>query len=286
MTNYIRAFSERDGWSFDHCVPASPSRDETSGTRFSSWLTHPISDHLPRRRILGIDVIAATGADVIADLLARLAARRKTDVAFANANLLTHASRNTDVAQALSRMLVLNDGIALDLASRALYGCGFPENLNGTDFMPRLIDALPGGTRIFLYGARAHVVATLAGQLSAEGRLDVCGWCDGYTHSPSLPDEINAARADVVLVALGNPRQELWTGAAREVVSAPLVIGVGAFFDFATGQVPRAPLLMRKLRMEWLFRLAMEPRRLWRRYTSDAAWFFYLVAKQAVRARK
>lgn len=264
----------------------SQRRDKTSGTPFGFEPPQPDADRFPTRRILGVDVIAATGADVIAYLLARLADRKKTNVAFANANLLTHAARRPEVAQALNHMVVLNDGIAIDLASRALYRSRFPENLNGTDFMPQLLDALPDGTRIFLYGAQPHVVAAFAEQLTAERRLEVCGWCDGYTHSPSLPETINTARADVVLVALGNPRQELWAAATRDAVSASLVLCVGAFFDFATGQVPRAPTFMRKLRLEWLFRLAIEPRRLWRRYTSEAARFFYLVGKQAVRARR
>lgn len=267
-------------------MSASQRRDKTGRTHFVSEPPQLDADRFPTRRILGVGVIAATGADVIAYLLMRLADREKTTVAFANANLLTHAARHPEVAQSLNHMFVLNDGVAIDLASRTLYGGRFPENLNGTDFLPQLLDALPDGTRIFLYGAQPHVVAAFAEQLTAERRLEVCGWCDGYTQSPSLPDAINTARTDVVLVALGNPRQELWAAASRDAVSAPLVLCVGAFFDFATGQVPRAPTLMRKLRLEWLFRLAIEPRRLWRRYTSDAVRFFYLVGKQAVRARR
>ncbi len=224
---------------------------------------------------------------MITYLLARLVAGQKTCVAFANSNLLVHAAHDPNVLNSLTDMLVLNDGVAVDLASRALYGSNFPENLNGTDLTPALLDALPSGTRVFLYGARPHVVAQLADRISVErSNIVVCGWRDGYSPSHALSDAINLSKADVVLVALGNPRQELWIGAARHAVSASLLLGVGAYFDFATGHVPRAPSLMRALRTEWLFRLALEPRRLWRRYTVDTARFFYLICKQAVLQRR
>lgn len=236
-------------------------------------------DSLPAWRILGVDIVDAHHREVISHLLSRLASRRKTLVAFANANLLTRAAKDIELRRALGGMLVLNDGVAVDIACRYLHGHWFSENLNGTDFTPRLLRALPAETRIFLYGARPHVVAALAKRIEGEYQLSVCGFQDGYSDAAALAETINAAQADVVLVALGNPLQELWIDACRSRVAAPLMIGVGAFFDFATREMPRAPHLIRALRCEWMFRLAMEPRRLWRRYTVEVFEFFRLILR-------
>lgn len=270
---------------FDHRMDVSaqsgPSRASLAGAGAPA-ASEPLA---PTRNILGVGIAAASREDALAFLLARLASRQSTAVAFANANLLVHASTDPALKHALEGMLVLNDGVAVDAASRVLYGHAFPDNLNGTDFTPKLLAALPAGTRIFLYGARPPVVAGLAGRIAAERRLDVCGWRDGFAPALDLVENINAAKADVVLVALGNPLQELWIAKARHSVAAPLLLGVGAYFDFATGNVPRAPAFMRALRLEWLFRLTLEPGRLWKRYTVDTARFFIAVLKQAAARR-
>ena len=262
---------------------ARPGRESKSE---SLVVARPREDAPTTWRILGVDVLDSSRQAIMSELLERLASRRRTAVAFANANLLTYAAKDPGLRRALGGMLVLNDGVAVDAACRYLYGRTFSENLNGTDFTPALLAALPKGTRVFLYGARPHVVAKLAKQMDAAGQVTVCGWQDGYASSETLAERIEAARTDVVLVALGNPRQELWIDANRAAISAPLMIGVGAFFDFAAGEVPRAPALMRKLRCEWLFRLAIEPRRLWRRYSVEGIEFFRLVRKQAREQRR
>ena len=95
----------------------------------------------------------------------------------------------------------------------------------------------------------------------------------GYQHGYYGPaDEetvcarIRATSPDLLLVALGNPLQEEWIARCAEKTGATVCIGVGAFFDFVAGQVPRAPLWIRQLKCEWIYRLLQEPRRLWRRY--------------------
>jgi exopolysaccharide biosynthesis WecB/TagA/CpsF family protein len=82
----------------------------------------------------------------------------------------------------------------------------------------------------------------------------------------ALLKAINASGADVLLVGFGVPRQEQWIAAHRERIQAPVAIAVGGLFDYYGGRIPRAPLLLRKASLEWVWRLAMEPRRMWRRY--------------------
>src|SRR5262249_27251368 len=150
----------------------------------------------------------------------------------------------------------------------------FPENLNGSDFTPQLLACVPAGTRVFLYGAREPVVRMAAQVLEARFPIVVAGWRDGYHRDTAeIARDINEAKADLVLVALGNPIQEKWIAKFRPIITAPVLIAVGGYFDFAANQVPRAPLWIRKLRAEWLYRLSCEPRRLWRRYTIGVASF-------------
>jgi exopolysaccharide biosynthesis WecB/TagA/CpsF family protein len=218
-------------------------------------------------------VWAEPGARVLDDIVNAIARHRGVRVAFANTHLLYHAIRDRRLARSLSRFVVLNDGVGLTLASRFACGAGFPDNLNGTDFTPRLLAAAPAGSRIFLYGARPRVVAEVASRIEAHyPHLQMCGARDGFGDSAEniLPEMVKA-RPDVVLVALGNPGQEAFISHCAQSLPATTFVGVGALFDFMAGAVSRAPRWMRKIRMEWLYRLAHEPRRLWRRYTVEIA---------------
>lgn len=227
----------------------------------------------PRRQFLGLGVAIASRADALEHLLTCLARREKTAVAFANLNLLSLAHRHSRAEDLSQNFLIFNDGVGLDLVSKTIYGAGFPENLNGTDFTASLLAAAPPQTRVFLFGARPEVVARAASVLAARYRIRVSGTCHGYIPeeaSPELIDRINRAGTDILLVALGNPKQELWILEHGAALEPPLLIAVGAFFDFVAGAVPRAPGWVRTTRLEWLFRLWQEPSRLWRRYTVDA----------------
>ena len=242
---------------------------------------------LPARRILGLGVAVADRTTALDHLASAVAARRKTLVAFANTNLTLTCWR-VGLTRRLTddeRWLVLNDGLGMDIASRLLFGARFVDNLNGTDFTPALLAALPPGTRVFLYGARPASVAAAAERLTRTTAVLICGWRDGYSGS----DEdnlaaINAAAPDVLLVALGNPLQEQWMLRHAEGVTAPVIVGVGALFDFLSGKVRRAPGWIRRIRLEWVYRLAREPRRLARRYTWDLVVFLALVLRQRVSA--
>ncbi len=238
------------------------------------------------RDILGVKVSVARASDVLMHLVARLTRRLKTPLAFANANLLTLLTKHERGPALLSDFLVINDGVGLDIASKQLYGVKFPDNLNGTDFTPALLRSLPEGTRVFLYGSKPDVLEACAAIMPERYGVTICGVHHGYTQDfDAVADAINQARADVVLVALGNPRQEIWIADYGHRVHAPLLVAVGAFLDFTAGKFPRAPRWMRTLRIEFLFRLAQEPRRLLKRYTLDIAEFLWKVRGQKARTK-
>ncbi len=193
-----------------------------------------------------------------------------TVVAFANANCLNVAHIDPRVRSALGAAVVLNDGIGLDIASKLLFGTQFPDNLNGTDFTPHYLQKTHHHFRLYLLGGRPGV-ANRAAKVFAQmcPRHQVVGCRDGYfprSEDALVARTISASGADVLLVAMGNPDQELWLQDNLAATGCRLGFAVGALFDFITGEAHRAPLWVRTARLEWAYRLAREPRRLWRRY--------------------
>ena len=203
-------------------------------------------------------------------------------VAFVNAHTMLMAMKSEAYAATLSRFLLLNDGIGLDIANLLLNGHGFPENLNGTDFVPDLLASTSKPLSIYLLGARPDVVARVAAVIERDHpRHRVVGFRDGYfrkDEATAVVAAINAVSPDLLLVAMGNPLQEFFIAEHIGALDCRVAMGVGALFDFMAERVPRAPRFMRKAGMEWVFRFMTEPRRLGHRYTVEIAEFLGRVA--------
>jgi len=226
---------------------------------------------LKKRNILGVEVDVMTRDEIVAKLDDALDRGEPLPLAFANAHTLNLAAEKPGFRALLKRFVVLNDGFGIDIASKMKFGRKFPENLNGTDFVPHFLGATRYRLRIFLLGARPRVVKAAARQFAAAWpQHDIVGVRDGYFHSDQQILEvcraINRSKADVVLVGLGNPLQEQWISRYGPSLEPKLQIAVGALFDFLAGNVRRAPTWIRRIRCEWMYRLAQEPRRLFSRY--------------------
>ncbi len=241
-----------------------------------------------RTSILGVEVDRLSRAEALARVTELVERPTPALVAFANAHALNVAARQPRFAAVLARAdLVLNDGSGLAIAGR-LVGRPFPENLNGSDFVPAVVElAARSGWRVYLLGALPGVAAAAADVFRAQAPgLVVCGVHDGHfpdEASAAVAAEVRTARADVLLVAMGNPRQELWLADWLGETGASIGFGVGALFDFQSGRVRRAPAWMNRAGVEWAFRLAQEPRRLARRYLVGNPLFLARVAASLAR---
>lgn len=188
-----------------------------------------------------------------------------------NAHTLNLAHEVAGFRDALrSADLVLNDGVGLEMYSKWLRQ-PFYYNFNGTDLFPALFEYYCRNNKtltVFLYGAKPGIAEKA--KLSIEQRypnVSVAGLCHGYVNDKQLvTSAINSCRPDLLLVAMGNPRQEVWIAENMSELRVGVACGVGALFDFLSGVVPRAPLWMRSLKIEWVYRLFREPTRLFRRY--------------------
>lgn len=196
------------------------------------------------------------------------AAGRPQHLVLANAHTLNLAYEDPAYRRILqTASLVLRDGAGVELAMR-LAGQRAHHNFVGTDFVPHLLAALgQAQLRVFLFGAEPGVAEAAGRALAAQApNVRVVGTAPGRGAFARVVQLVRAARPHVLLVALGNPLQERWIHDNLTRLGVPVSIGVGALFDYLAGRVPRAPGWMQRLRAEWLFRLVVEPHRLWRRY--------------------
>jgi beta-1,4-glucosyltransferase len=204
--------------------------------------------------------------------------KKQTSLFFANTNFVVKCQH---IREAILRSdcVITNDGVGLDIASLLLYRKKFPENLCGTDFVPQFLIDIKHKARVYLLGAKPGIAERAANNLREHLGVTVVGARDGYTQMRDIDkviEDINTSEANIVIVAMGNPLQEKWILDHQHKLNANIFMGVGALIDFLAGDKPRAPQFFRKLRLEWLYRLSLEPTRLLRRYTLDIGIFLAL----------
>lgn len=236
----------------------------------------------PHLHFFGVDLTNTTLEETLDWMVEQVRARRPALVAFVNPDCLNIAYRNGAYRKTLAHAArVLPDGIGIKLGCRIL-GVDLRENVNGTDLFPRLCErSAREGLRLFLLGARPGIAAAAAAAMQSRyPDLQIAGTRHGYfdaAETEAVVEEINRSGADILLVAFGAPRQELWLAGQGERLQPPLRLGVGGLFDFYSGRMPRAPLWMREIGLEWVFRLMQEPGRMWRRYLIGNPLFLYRV---------
>jgi N-acetylglucosaminyldiphosphoundecaprenol N-acetyl-beta-D-mannosaminyltransferase len=244
--------------------------------------------------VLGIP-LALTDYERTMDWIdAMVAQRRRGYVIAAAVHCVMVAQEDEELRDAvLNASLTLPDGQPLVWAMNAL-GHDLSSRVYGPELMGRYCErAARTGTRLFLYGGRNQgALVQLA--LNLRRRYPGVKIVGGY--SPPFRDlddeeraavaaEINRSQADVLWVGIGVPKQEKWMAQMRDVLDTPVLVGVGAAFDFHAGLIPQAPERLQSIGLEWAFRLAHEPRRLWRRYARYNPRFVAAFLRQWLRHR-
>jgi N-acetylglucosaminyldiphosphoundecaprenol N-acetyl-beta-D-mannosaminyltransferase len=245
---------------------------------------------LPTSDILGVRVSALNMTLALQTIDAWIARREPHYVCVSNVHSIMESWDDASLRAVHNAAgLVTPDGMPLVWISK-LRGFSQVERVYGPDLMLALCaHSVSRGYRHFLYGGTEDVAGVLGERLRARfPGLQIVG---SYTppFRPPTPEEdrevvalIKAARPDVVWVGLGMPKQERWMHAHVGLLDAPVLVGVGAAFDFHAGRKRQAPRWMQHAGLEWLFRLATEPRRLWRRYLRHNPRFVGLLALQAL----
>jgi N-acetylglucosaminyldiphosphoundecaprenol N-acetyl-beta-D-mannosaminyltransferase len=212
----------------------------------------------------------------------RIQQKQKALLVFVNPACLNIAYTNTiylGILQAADR--VLPDGIGINIGCRMLNE-SLLANINGTDLFPRLCErAAKGGYSLFLLGGLPGI-AELTAQAMQQRYPDliIAGVHDGYFTSEQesqVIETINNSGAAILLVGFGVPKQELWLAGYREQLQPTVCLGIGGLFDYYSGRIPRAPVWVREIGLEWTWRLIQEPGRMWKRYIIGNPLFLYRV---------
>lgn len=241
--------------------------------------------------LLGVRVNAVPFAAILDRALRAPDTGERLSMHFATAHSLVEANNNAALRQALNSGIVEPDGMPLVWLGRR---AGRPvERVCGPDFMPALVGAGLAHSRThYFYGGASGVPEALAAGLACRfPGMKVAGLVSppfrelSPEEDAAIVAEINAAKPDYVWVGLGAPKQDLWVAAHRAALEAPVLLAVGAAFDFHAGRRRRAPAWMQRTGTEWLFRLLSEPRRLAGRYTRTNLAFVRLVMAERLRRR-
>jgi N-acetylglucosaminyldiphosphoundecaprenol N-acetyl-beta-D-mannosaminyltransferase len=201
-------------------------------------------------------------------------------VLFINAYCFNISQNNLAYKNAiLNSDYILNDGIGVKIAG-ILNKIRFPENLNGTDLIPKIIEfAHKNHKRIYLLGSTDSIIKKT--QINLENKysgIKIVGIHNGFfteKEEAGIVNEINTLKTDLLIVGMGVPRQELFVNRnIGMLTNVKLCISGGAIIDFISGEIKRAPLWIRKINFEWAYRLYLEPSRMWKRYIIGNLLFF------------
>ncbi len=219
-----------------------------------------------RVNILGVDVDAVTMAEAVNVVRRAMDTRVGVMVATANAEMLMRATHDEELRRILNASaLVVPDGAGTVWAARHL-GHAMPERVAGYDLAQELLRCAPAeGRRVYFFGSAPGVAekAKAKAEQLYPG-IEIVGVRNGFfspADNAAIIAEIRAARPDLLLVALGVPKQEKWIAAHLAELDVPVAIGVGGTLDVMAGVMKRAPHWMQRAKLEWLFRGLMQPKR-------------------------
>jgi N-acetylglucosaminyldiphosphoundecaprenol N-acetyl-beta-D-mannosaminyltransferase len=266
---------------------------EASGGRQGVAIGAP-RESIPSANILGVPISAVDMDAAVHTIGGWISSKRRDYVCVCNVHTVMECQKDEATLQVYRDAgMVTPDGMPLVWVSR-LMGQHGVRRVYGPDLMLAVFEqSAARGWRHFLYGGAPGVADALASKMRSQfSGLQIAGtYCPPFraltsTEATEVVDRINRSGADIVWIGIGAPRQELWMAEHRNALDAPVLIGVGAAFDFLSGGKPQAPRWMMNSGLEWLFRLASEPRRLWRRYLINNPRFVWQVTLQFFGAKR
>jgi N-acetylglucosaminyldiphosphoundecaprenol N-acetyl-beta-D-mannosaminyltransferase len=252
----------------------------------------PLAD-LPRpaSALFDIPIDLAQPAELLRTISAWAAQRHTRRIMYVNAHVVNQSRITPGLGDALTHAdLVYCDGYGVRLAARVL-NRPVPHRMTGADWIWGLATLCElTGQSMYLLGSEPPIAREAAARLRRwYPRLDVVGAHHGFFHLDSphnerVIEDINAHQPSIVLVGMGTPKQELWVDRYAHRLDGAVVWTVGALFDYVSGRIPRAPRWLADNGLEWIFRLAIEPNRMWRRYLLGNPVFLTRVLSEAKHA--
>lgn len=240
-----------------------------------------------RKEFLGVPIDILTFDETVARAVEAMRTRTLTQHVAINVAKLVKARRNAELKRDIVESHIVGiDGMGIVWGARAL-GIRVPERVAGIDLMERVLAASAAeGFRPYFLGARQDVLERAVAEAQRRWpNLVFAGYRNGYFNADDEWDIVMAIReskADCLFIGMPTPRKERFLHSYREALGASFIMGVGGSFDVLAGHVERAPSLMRRAGLEWLYRIYQEPGRMWWRYLSTNAAFAGLLGKALI----
>lgn len=225
----------------------------------------------------------------------------KIDIIIKNGKPVQHVVVNANKINLMQRDLLLRsivnsselinaDGASILLAGKLL-GKPVVERVTGIDlFCELLVKCETNGYRPYFLGATKETIETLIRTIREDyPKIDIAGYRDGYfteNESEDIAAEVSATNATILFVGFSSPQKEYWINKYLGQMNVPFVMGVGGSFDVLAGKTKRAPDYLQKIGMEWFYRFAQEPRRMFRRYFVGNLLFVYYILKEKIGMNK
>jgi exopolysaccharide biosynthesis WecB/TagA/CpsF family protein len=231
-------------------------------------------------KIFGVNILNTDSKSIKKLMMQTIQKKSSVTINFLNANNLNVAYTDKDYSRILDSQngqFLLADGSGVKIAAK-LTGQKLRENLNGTDLFPQICKfANSKRYKFFLFGASEKVVRKLKYNIEQKyPHIQIVGCEPGFGYdNDEMIRKINTAKPDFLFVAMGTPIQEKWIDSNCSKLDVRVVMGVGGLFDFYAGAKRRAPIALRKLGLEWTYRLYIEPKRMWRRYILGNPLFIF-----------
>ncbi len=242
----------------------------------------------PRLEILGVRVSDVTVPKAVQNIDGWVRARNKTYVCVAPVSTLVDCQKDSKYKNVVNQAgMVTPDGMPVVWLGR-IKGSRTIERTYGPDLLTAVCQNAEH--RHFFYGGVPSTLDLLEKALKSKNpHLNIVGKISpdfspqARLESKEVIEHINRVRPDILWVGLGSPKQDFWMSLHRPLLDVPVMIGVGAAFDFLSGVKPQAPRWMQRSGLEWIFRLVSEPRRLWKRYLIGNTKFIYYLCREQLR---
>lgn len=203
-----------------------------------------------------------------------------------NAAKVVAMSKDDDLRRVIAACPIVNaDGMSVVVASRLLRR-PLPERVAGIDLFLELVGRCAAdGRSVYFLGATDEVLDEMVRRFRAQyPALNIAGYRNGFwTDDAATVREVHETHADLLFLAIPSPRKEFWLGEHMAGLGVPFAMGVGGSFDVIAGKVARAPVWVQRIGCEWIYRVAQEPRRLWKRYLVGNSQFVWLTLKELVK---
>lgn len=241
----------------------------------------PLSAVAPRVTLMGVPVDCVTETQAVDRCQDAIVQRRQVCIVPINAAQTILAHENTEFRSVIEEFeLALADGKAVAWGAKWVKRLPVPEQVGLPPFVHRLLDVAElHEYSVYFFGAEEEIVQQVAARAHQRWpRLLIAGCRNGYfkpADEASIVAAINESRASILLVALPSPMKEMWITRHKHALHVPIIAGVGGLFDVMAGKVRAAPEPIRKLGLEWVFRMVQEPQRLFKRYMTTTPLFVF-----------